>query len=80
MDIVNITQARKDLYNLVDYVLESHKPVFIKAKNGSAVLLDADDWEAVQETLNLFAVPGVRKSISEGVNADVSELIPEEEV
>jgi PHD/YefM family antitoxin component YafN of YafNO toxin-antitoxin module len=31
------------------------------------VLLSADDWNAIQETLFLLAVPGMRESIKKGM-------------
>lgn len=33
----------------------------------NAVLLSADDWSAIQETLYLLGVPGMRESILEGM-------------
>jgi len=80
MDIINITNAREKLYTLVNEVNESHKPVHIKGKNGNAVLLSSEDWEAIQETLSLYSIPGMRESIVAGMKADLDELVPEDEV
>ena len=43
-------------------------------KRGNAVLLSEDDWRAIQETLNLVSIPGMRESIFAGMATDVSEL------
>lgn len=80
MDIINITNARKDFYNLVNKVNESSKPVHISGKNGDAVLISSKDWEAIQETLFLHSIPKMRESIVDGMNASIDELIPEDEV
>ena len=67
MTSITATEARKLLYKLVDEVSESHEPVQITGKRGNAVLVSEDDWRAVQETLHLLSVPGMRESIVEGM-------------
>lgn len=74
MKNISATEARKQLYSLVDRVQESHEPVWITGKRGSAVLIAEDDWRAVQETLYLVSVPGMRESILEGMATPVDEL------
>ncbi len=74
MKNISATEARKQLYSLVDRVQESHEPVWITGKRGSAVLIAEDDWRAVQETLYLVSVPGMRESILEGIATPIDEL------
>ncbi len=74
MTSITATEARKSLYRLVDEVQESHEPVQITGKRGSAILVSEDDWRAVQETLHLLSVPGMRDSILEGMATPVDEL------
>ena len=74
MTSITATEARKSLYRLVDEVQESHEPVQITGKRGSAVLVSEDDWRAVQETLHLVSIPGMRDSILEGMATPVDEL------
>ncbi len=74
MTSITATEARKSLYRLVDEVQESHEPVQITGKRGSAVLVSEDDWRAVQETLYLVSIPGMRDSILEGMATPVVEL------
>lgn len=71
------TEARKQLYGLVDRVQETHEPVWITGKRGSAVLVSEEDWRAVQETLHLVSIPGMRESILEGIATPVDELASE---
>ena len=68
------TEARKQLYGLVDRVRETHEPVLITSKRGAAVLVSEDDWRAVQESLYLVSIPGMRESILEGMAAPIDEL------
>jgi len=74
MTSVSATEARRRLYALIDEVGQSHEAVQITGKRGNAVLLSEDDWRAIQETLHLVSIPGMRESILEGMAADVSDL------
>jgi prevent-host-death family protein len=74
MTSISATEARKSLYKLVDEVQESHEPVQITGKRGNAVLVGEDDWRAVQETLFLVSIPGMRDSIVEGMATPATEL------
>lgn len=73
MPTVTATEARKTLYRLLDEVSESHVPVQITGKRGNAVLVSEEDWRAIQETLYLHGVPGMRGSIIEGMKTSVDE-------
>lgn len=67
MHTLTASEARANLYRLIDETNESHKPVVISGKRNSAVLISAEDWRAIQETLHLLAVPGMRESIKAGM-------------
>ena len=77
MSNMNITNARKDLYKIVQSVNETHEPVFITGKNSSAILVGEEDWRSIQETLYLTSIPGMRESIIEGMNTDLEDLSEE---
>ena len=67
MPTLTASEARANLYRLIDETSESHQPVVISGKRSSAVLISAEDWNAIQETLHLLAVPGMRESIKAGM-------------
>ena len=73
MATLTATEARKRLYNLVDDVAESHDPIQIVGKRNSAVLVSEEDWRAIQETLYLSSIPGMRDSIRKGLKTPVEE-------
>lgn len=73
MPTLSITEARSSLYQLVDNVATSHEPVLITGKRANAVLVSEDDWRAIQETLYLLAIPGMRESILEGMQTPIDE-------
>lgn len=66
---VTASEARANLYRLIDETNASHRPVLIAGKRSSAVLVSAGDWDAIQETLYLLSVPGMRESIKKGMAA-----------
>lgn len=74
MSTMNITNARKELYKIVDSVNMSHEPIHITGKNNSAVLIAEDDWKSIEETLYLMSIPGMRESIVDGMKTDTDML------
>jgi prevent-host-death family protein len=73
MATVTAAEARKNLYNLVDNVAESHAPIQILGKRNSAVLISEEDWRSIQETLYLTSIPGMRESIKTGLKTPVEK-------
>jgi len=73
MTSISATEARRRLYQLLDEVADSHEPVQIAGKRNAAVLVSESDWRAVQETLYLVSIPGMRESIRKGLATPVSE-------
>jgi len=73
MTDVTATEARSNLYRLIDETAESHQPVTITGKRNNAVLVSEEDWRSIQETLYLLAVPGMRESIRKGMETPISE-------
>ena len=67
MQILSASEARANLYRLMDQAAESHQPITIAGKRHDVVLLAAEDWQAIQETLYLLSVPGMRESIKDGM-------------
>jgi len=64
---ITASKARANLSRLIDETNESHQPIVISGKRSSAVLVSAEDWDAIQETLYLLSVPGMRESIEKGI-------------
>ena len=70
---ITASEARASLYRLIDQTTESHQPILIAGKRSSAVLLSADDWQSIQETLYLLSVPGMRESIKKGMTEPLAK-------
>ncbi len=73
MTTITATEARANLYRLMDAAAESHEPVVITGKRTCAVLVSEEDWKAMQETLFLLSVPGMRESIREAMETPVED-------
>lgn len=73
MTTLTASEARASLYRLIDQATESHQPIMITGKRGNAVLLSAEDWQAIQETLYLLSIPGMRESIKAGMAQPLGE-------
>jgi prevent-host-death family protein len=73
MATLSLSEARKRLYTLVDEVRETHVPVQIVGKRNSAFLVSEEDWRAIEETLYLASIPGMRESIKKGLKTPVGK-------
>jgi len=77
MTTISATQARKNLYSLIDEANESHQPIQITGKRSNAVLLSESDWRAIQETLHLQAIPGMVDSIKQASKEGIEQASDE---
>ena len=74
-----MTVATKDagrkLNQLIADTSRSHQPILITGEEQNAVLLSEQDWRAVEETLYLLSIPGMRKSIRAGLKTPVKKCL-----
>ena len=73
MNTITVTDARKTLYKLINETADSHEPILIPGKNANAVLISEEDWNAVNETLYLLSIQGMRESIIEGLQTPLED-------
>ncbi len=79
MTTLTASQARTELYKLLDKVALSHEPIQITGKRNSAVLISEEDWSAIKETLYLLSIPKMRESIKKGLKTPLKECSREVE-
>ena len=66
MEIVNITNARQNLFQLVADVNIGFNPITIVNNKGkNAVLISEDEWRGIEETIYLSSIPGLVNNINE---------------
>ncbi len=80
MSTINITNARANLYDIANQVIESHEPVTVTGKNGNVVLLSEDDFVALMETLHLQSVPGLSLDAQALNDDDMDNLTPRDDL
>ena len=73
MSVINVTQARKDLFNLVNDVQNGEK-VTITSKNCNAVLMSEDDYNSIIETLYLLSDPELASDLEKSRNTPIDEM------
>ncbi len=77
MPTIRATEARARLYGLLDEAAETHEPIRITGRRKNAILVSEEDWDAIQETLYLLSVPGMRESIRKGMKTPLSRTSKE---
>lgn len=77
MTSITVSEARAGLYRLIDEAANEHEPILITGKRHNAFLVGEDDWQAIQETLYLLSIPGMRETIREGLATPIVELSQE---
>lgn len=73
MKTITATKARSNLYKLIDETAKSSEPIHITGKRTNSVLISEEDWNAIQETLYLLSIPGMRESIIKGMKTPVKK-------
>lgn len=74
---LSVSQARANIYALMDETAQSHEPILITGKRNNVVMISQEDWNAIEETLYINSMPNLASSIKEALNADDSEFSEE---
>lgn len=77
MKTITAEQAQNDLSGLLAEAANSHEPIQILGEATNGILVSEEDWRAIQETLYLLAIPGMRESIQEGMKTPIEDCVPE---
>ena len=80
MTNVNITNFRKDIYELLEQTIKYNEPLNISTKNGNAVVLSEEDYNNLMETLYISSISGLKEDIVEGLEEDIEDCVEEEKV
>jgi len=77
MKSIKATNARKQIYKLIEETVNTNTPIQISSKNGNVIMISEADWNSIQETLYLISIPGIRESIIEGLNTPIEDCVEE---
>ena len=80
MTNVNITNFRKDIYELLEQTIKYNEPINISTKNGNAVVLSEEDYNNLMETLYISSIPGLKEDIIQGMKENIDDCVNEDEV
>ena len=80
MTNVNVTNFRKDIYELLDQTIKYNEPINSSTKNGNAILLSEEDYNNIMETLYISSIPGLKEDIIKGLKEPIDECVDEKEV
>ena len=77
MQTITANEARTELQFLIDKAARTHEPIAVTGASHNTIIVAQKDWEAIQETLTLLAIPGMRESIRDGLTTPLEECIAE---
>ncbi len=64
---ITASEARKNLFSLIEKVNDDRTPTEIVSRRGTAVLLSKDDFDALEETAYLLHVPANARRLIESM-------------
>ena len=70
----NISNARSELYKLAASCIKYNDVVNIATKDGNVIMISADDYNSLIESLYLAGIKNVYEDIEEVVNTPTSEF------
>lgn len=77
MTNTNITNFRKNIYNLLEQTIKYNEPINISTKNGNAVVLSEEDYNSIMETLYISSIPNLKDEIIKRAKDKDEEFIDE---
>ncbi len=82
VDVINtnVTNFRKNLFNILEQTIKYNEPVNISTKDGNAVIISEEDYNGLMETLYLCSISNMREKIMSSINTSVDECVAEDEV
>ncbi len=81
MVTMTATEARKSFFELMKQTSQQHETIEVQHKLGKAVIMSADDYESMLETLHLLSQPDFKDKFNQSLeDADSGDVASFEEV
>lgn len=80
MTNTNITNFRKNIYEMLEQTIKYNEPINISTKNGNAVVLSEEDYNGLMETVYLSSIPKMKDKLIKGKNTPLENCVAEDEV
>lgn len=76
----NITNFRKNIFDMLGNTIKWGEPLSVSTKEGNAVILSEEEYNGLLETVRIHANPPLKAKITEGMQTPLADCIPEDEV
>ncbi len=76
----NVTNFRKNIFEILEQTIKYNEPVNISTKSGNAVIISEEDYNGLMETLYLSSIPTMKDTIVNGLQTPIDECLSENEV
>ena len=76
----NVTNFRKNIFEMLEQTIKYNEPVNISTKSGNAVIISEEDYNGLMETLYLSSIPTMKDTIVNGLQTPIDECLSENEV
>lgn len=80
MTNTNITNFRRDIYEMLEQAIKYNEPINISTKNGNAIVLSEEDYNSLMESLYISSIPGLKEDILKASKEKFEDCVPEDEV
>lgn len=80
MKNINVTNFRKNVFELLDGAIKYNDVINVSTKSGNAIVISEDEYNGLIETLYLNSIPGMKERIEKGIKLDVKDTVSEEDV
>ena len=80
MKNTNVTNVRKNIYEMLETTIEYNEPINISTKNGNAIVLSEEDYNSLLETVYIMSVPGLKDEIIRRGDSGEEDFVSEDEV
>lgn len=73
MSKLTVSEAKENFDHLINEVGRTNEPIVITGTEHNVILISEQEWSAIQETLYLCSIPGMRESIQEGLATPITD-------
>lgn len=73
MTNTNITNLRKNLFDYANACIKYNDIINVNTKEGNVIMLSEEEYNGIMETLYLCSIPGMKESITRGMNTPINE-------
>lgn len=80
MTNINVTNFRKNIYELLEQAIKYNEPINISTKNGNAVVLSEEDYNSLMETLYISSIPNLKEELVKRKNDTDDKFVNEDDV